>query len=242
MQLVSKNITQAADCKLLAANTNHKYLSHLSCLSGFRNLHVDDQMTVIQHTWMGVMVFALGWRSYKNANARMLYFAPDLVFNESVSFNFTSALLLFACFLLCPTPICVLHCCLLSPIPFSSVHLFVSYMFKSIFPLTHFSFISPRRPFLYPIPPLYLPLSLSFFPGQLHILYFMHTIRVPSWILPRFIYNLLLAYYGVEDLCHKHNPRRDWIFGGFTCSQWPFSTFSEIENFLNAFWPIPYHC
>ncbi|XP_050965459.1 androgen receptor [Labeo rohita] len=51
-------------------------------LPGFRNLHVDDQMTVIQHTWMGVMVFALGWRSYKNANARMLYFAPDLVFND----------------------------------------------------------------------------------------------------------------------------------------------------------------
>lgn len=52
--------------------------------SGFRNLHVDDQMTVIQHSWMGVMVFGLGWRSYKNANGRMLYFAPDLVFNEYV--------------------------------------------------------------------------------------------------------------------------------------------------------------
>ncbi|XP_061659733.1 androgen receptor-like isoform X2 [Syngnathoides biaculeatus] len=51
-------------------------------LPGFRNLHVDDQMTVIQHSWMGVMVFALGWRSYKNANGRMLYFAPDLIFNE----------------------------------------------------------------------------------------------------------------------------------------------------------------
>ncbi|XP_030648983.1 androgen receptor [Chanos chanos] len=51
-------------------------------LPGFRNLHVDDQMTVIQHAWMGVMVFALGWRSYKNVNARMLYFAPDLVFND----------------------------------------------------------------------------------------------------------------------------------------------------------------
>ncbi|KAI4880173.1 hypothetical protein NFI96_029509 [Prochilodus magdalenae] len=51
-------------------------------LPGFRNLHVDDQMTMIQHAWMGVMVFALGWRSYKNVNARMLYFAPDLVFNE----------------------------------------------------------------------------------------------------------------------------------------------------------------
>nr|WEQ89985.1 androgen receptor beta [Apteronotus albifrons] len=51
-------------------------------LPGFRNLHVDDQMTMIQHAWMGVMVFALGWRSYKNVNARMLYFAPDLVFND----------------------------------------------------------------------------------------------------------------------------------------------------------------
>ncbi|XP_006632826.1 androgen receptor [Lepisosteus oculatus] len=51
-------------------------------LPGFRSLHVDDQMTVIQHAWMGVMVFALGWRSYKNVNARMLYFAPDLVFND----------------------------------------------------------------------------------------------------------------------------------------------------------------
>lgn len=55
------------------------------CMSpGFRNLHVDDQMTVIQQSWMGVMVFALGWRSYKNVNGRMLYFAPDLVFNEYV--------------------------------------------------------------------------------------------------------------------------------------------------------------
>ncbi|XP_053187663.1 androgen receptor [Scomber japonicus] len=52
-------------------------------LPGFRNLHVDDQMTVIQHSWMGVMVFALGWRSYKNVDGRMLYFAPDLVFNEN---------------------------------------------------------------------------------------------------------------------------------------------------------------
>lgn len=58
---------------------------HWESLSlGFRNLHVDDQMTVIQHSWMGVMVFALGWRSYKNVNGRMLYFAPDLVFNEYV--------------------------------------------------------------------------------------------------------------------------------------------------------------
>ncbi|XP_077403747.1 androgen receptor-like [Vanacampus margaritifer] len=51
-------------------------------LPGFRNLHVDDQMTAIQNSWMTVMVFGLGWRSYKNTNGRMLYFAPDLIFNE----------------------------------------------------------------------------------------------------------------------------------------------------------------
>lgn len=45
-------------------------------------------MTVIQHSWMGVMVFALGWRSYKNVNGRMLYFAPDLVFNEYVQLHY----------------------------------------------------------------------------------------------------------------------------------------------------------
>ncbi|XP_029925114.1 androgen receptor [Myripristis murdjan] len=59
-----------------------KVVKWAKCLPGFRNLHVDDQMTVIQHSWMGVMVFALGWRSYKNVNGRMLYFAPDLVFND----------------------------------------------------------------------------------------------------------------------------------------------------------------
>ncbi|XP_056394288.1 androgen receptor [Hyla sarda] len=51
-------------------------------LPGFRNLHVSDQMTVIQYSWMGLMIFAMGWRSFKNVNSRMLYFAPDLVFNE----------------------------------------------------------------------------------------------------------------------------------------------------------------
>lgn len=51
-------------------------------LTGFRDLHVDDQMSVIQLSWMGVMVFALGWRSYTLTNSSMLYFAPDLVFNE----------------------------------------------------------------------------------------------------------------------------------------------------------------
>ncbi|KAF7652570.1 hypothetical protein LDENG_00094630 [Lucifuga dentata] len=51
-------------------------------IPGFRDLHVDDQMTVIQLSWMGVMVFALGWRSYTLTNSSMLYFAPDLVFND----------------------------------------------------------------------------------------------------------------------------------------------------------------
>ncbi|KAM9850260.1 progesterone receptor-like [Aulostomus maculatus] len=51
-------------------------------MPGFRDLHVDDQMTVIQLSWMGVMVFALGWRSYTLTNSSMLYFAPDLVFND----------------------------------------------------------------------------------------------------------------------------------------------------------------
>ncbi|KAL7979900.1 hypothetical protein Chor_004369, partial [Crotalus horridus] len=48
----------------------------------FRNLHVDDQMAIIQYSWMGLMIFAMGWRSFTNVNSRMLYFAPDLVFNE----------------------------------------------------------------------------------------------------------------------------------------------------------------
>ncbi|XP_053129641.1 androgen receptor isoform X2 [Hemicordylus capensis] len=51
-------------------------------LGGFRNLHVDDQMAIIQYSWMGLMIFAMGWRSFTNVNSRMLYFAPDLVFNE----------------------------------------------------------------------------------------------------------------------------------------------------------------
>ncbi|XP_026185733.1 androgen receptor-like isoform X1 [Mastacembelus armatus] len=51
-------------------------------IPGFRDLHVADQMSVIQLSWMGVMVLALGWRSYTLTNSSMLYFAPDLVFND----------------------------------------------------------------------------------------------------------------------------------------------------------------
>ncbi|KAM4749523.1 glucocorticoid receptor isoform 1-T2 [Rhinophrynus dorsalis] len=51
-------------------------------IPGFRNLHLDDQMTLLQYSWLFLMVFALGWRSYKQANGNMLYFAPDLIITE----------------------------------------------------------------------------------------------------------------------------------------------------------------
>lgn len=73
-------------------------------------------MTMIQHAWMAVMVFALGWRSYKNVNARMLYFAPDLVFNESVF----PSLLAFCSFSL---PGCLRFCSLL---PLLNVSIIIS--------------------------------------------------------------------------------------------------------------------
>ncbi|KAF6082261.1 nuclear receptor subfamily 3 group C member 1 [Phyllostomus discolor] len=51
-------------------------------LPGFRNLHLDDQMTLLQYSWMFLMSFALGWRSYKQSHGTMLCFAPDLIINE----------------------------------------------------------------------------------------------------------------------------------------------------------------
>ncbi|KAF4803319.1 hypothetical protein TURU_016975 [Turdus rufiventris] len=51
-------------------------------LEGFRNLHLDDQMTLLQYSWMFLMAFALGWRSYKQSNGNLLCFAPDLIINE----------------------------------------------------------------------------------------------------------------------------------------------------------------
>ncbi|XP_018611938.1 glucocorticoid receptor isoform X3 [Scleropages formosus] len=51
-------------------------------LPGFRNLHLDDQMTLLQYSWLFLMSFSLGWRSYQQSNGSMLCFAPDLVFNE----------------------------------------------------------------------------------------------------------------------------------------------------------------
>ncbi|XP_054997520.1 glucocorticoid receptor isoform X2 [Sorex araneus] len=51
-------------------------------IPGFRNLHLDDQMTLLQYSWMFLMAFALGWRSYRHSSANLLCFAPDLIINE----------------------------------------------------------------------------------------------------------------------------------------------------------------
>ncbi|XP_008591354.1 PREDICTED: glucocorticoid receptor [Galeopterus variegatus] len=51
-------------------------------IPGFRNLHLDDQMTLLQYSWMFLMAFALGWRSYKQSSSNLLCFAPDLIINE----------------------------------------------------------------------------------------------------------------------------------------------------------------
>ncbi|KAL4631236.1 glucocorticoid receptor-like isoform X3 [Arapaima gigas] len=51
-------------------------------LPGFRNLHLDDQMILLQCSWLFLMSFSLGWRSYQQSNGSMLCFAPDLVINE----------------------------------------------------------------------------------------------------------------------------------------------------------------
>ncbi|KAK2846685.1 hypothetical protein Q5P01_009684 [Channa striata] len=51
-------------------------------LPGFRNLHITDQMTLIQYSWMNLMVFSLGWRSFQNVSSEYLYFAPDMVFSQ----------------------------------------------------------------------------------------------------------------------------------------------------------------
>lgn len=51
-------------------------------IPGFRNLHLDDQMTLLQYSWMFLMAFGLGWRSYKHSSANLLCFAPDLIIDE----------------------------------------------------------------------------------------------------------------------------------------------------------------
>lgn len=52
------------------------------CVLGFRGLPIEDQITLIQYSWMCLSSFCLSWRSYKHTNGQMLYFAPDLIFNE----------------------------------------------------------------------------------------------------------------------------------------------------------------
>ncbi|KAK5929682.1 hypothetical protein CgunFtcFv8_010900 [Champsocephalus gunnari] len=39
-------------------------------------------MTLIQYSWVNLMVFSLGWRSYQNVTNEYLYFAPDLVLSQ----------------------------------------------------------------------------------------------------------------------------------------------------------------
>ncbi|XP_051929997.1 glucocorticoid receptor isoform X2 [Hippocampus zosterae] len=51
-------------------------------LPGFKNLHLDDQMTLLQCSWLFLMSFSLGWRSYQQCNGNILFFAPDLIMNE----------------------------------------------------------------------------------------------------------------------------------------------------------------
>uniref|UniRef100_A0AAY4E540 Progesterone receptor n=1 Tax=Denticeps clupeoides TaxID=299321 RepID=A0AAY4E540_9TELE len=51
-------------------------------LPGFRSLHINDQMSLIQYSWMNLMVFSLGWRTFQNVSSEYLYFAPDLVLNQ----------------------------------------------------------------------------------------------------------------------------------------------------------------
>ena len=41
-------------------------------------------MTLLQCSWLFLMSFGLGWRSYQQCDGNMLCFAPDLVINEYV--------------------------------------------------------------------------------------------------------------------------------------------------------------
>ncbi|KAB5575248.1 hypothetical protein PHYPO_G00218620 [Pangasianodon hypophthalmus] len=51
-------------------------------LPGFRNLHITDQMTLIQYSWMNLLVFSLGWRTFQNVSTDFMYFAPDLILSH----------------------------------------------------------------------------------------------------------------------------------------------------------------
>ncbi|XP_039631108.1 glucocorticoid receptor [Polypterus senegalus] len=51
-------------------------------LPGFKSLHIDDQMVLLQYSWLFLVSFSLGWRSYHQSNANSLYFAPDLILHQ----------------------------------------------------------------------------------------------------------------------------------------------------------------
>lgn len=59
-----------------------EWLFTLFSFQGFRNLHIDDQMTLIQYSWMNLMIFSLGWRSFQNVTSEYLYFAPNLILSQ----------------------------------------------------------------------------------------------------------------------------------------------------------------
>ncbi|CDQ99831.1 unnamed protein product, partial [Oncorhynchus mykiss] len=60
----------------------HSHILFSGLLTGFRSLHINDQMTLIQYSWMNLMVFSLGWRSFQNVTSEYLYFAPDLILSQ----------------------------------------------------------------------------------------------------------------------------------------------------------------
>ncbi|KPP65653.1 putative protein similar to vertebrate nuclear receptor subfamily 3, group C, member 2 (NR3C2) [Scleropages formosus] len=81
--------TQADTTDHLLSSLNHlagkqmiRVVKWAKVLPGFRSLPIEDQITLIQYSWMCLSSFALSWRSYKHTNGQMLYFAPDLIFNE----------------------------------------------------------------------------------------------------------------------------------------------------------------
>lgn len=67
---------------LLAGKQMIQVVKWAKVIPGFKNLPLEDQITLIQYSWMCLSSFALSWRSYKHTNSQFLYFAPDLVFNE----------------------------------------------------------------------------------------------------------------------------------------------------------------
>ncbi|XP_034044269.1 mineralocorticoid receptor isoform X2 [Thalassophryne amazonica] len=66
----------------LAGKQMVRMVKWAKALPGFRGLPIEDQITLIQYSWMCLSSFSLSWRSYKHTNGQMLYFAPDLIFNE----------------------------------------------------------------------------------------------------------------------------------------------------------------